>query len=249
MSRELTVSFDPGEKGTRVAVILECPGQDEDRANPKHPAAGATGKNLRELLDKIRKGVKTEFSNHLHYDEAKPQSGVMVCNAHSVAYYNEGPNKFKPKAVSCQQVKFVGGKIKDKDMAICFGKDAVECYDRVCSCEASAKPKVGQIAIRCCHIGNKGLNRTLPTKLLQEIQTTEDNSRVARLSLVSQYVIAVINNDISAAVSFGKWLKCRVKLNCENKEVMVSRAMKLSGVKKVIRHESGGNLRCEKAQC
>ena len=82
MLRELTVSFDPGVEDVRVAVILQCPGHDEEQAVPKHPAAGATGKNLRELLNKIRKGVKEPFKEDLRYDEANPESGVMVCNAH-----------------------------------------------------------------------------------------------------------------------------------------------------------------------
>ena len=215
MKSKLSLSFDPGAEGNRIAVIFQCPGRDEACAEPPHPAAGETGVNLRALMDFLRSQLKdSHLVDDFCYDEKRPQKGVMVCNAHKLAYYVGSSNGEKPDYVECLQVKSVGRHIKDKDLVICLGKDAAECYDRICSCGLIAQHKKGQKVVKCCHIGMRGLNRTMPKMLLQRIQDGVNDSPNARLLLVGRYIAEVVNGTIPAVVSLTRWLMCRANGDC-----------------------------------
>jgi len=45
-----SVHYESGSK-SEIAVILSCPGREEEQASPKAPAQGQTGKNLEGILD------------------------------------------------------------------------------------------------------------------------------------------------------------------------------------------------------
>ena len=44
-----SVHYESGSQN-KVAIILSCPGREEEQANPKGPAKGQTGKNLKGIL-------------------------------------------------------------------------------------------------------------------------------------------------------------------------------------------------------
>ena len=45
----LSIHFEQGQKN-EIAIVLSCPGQDEELANPQGPAKGQTGTNLNTVL-------------------------------------------------------------------------------------------------------------------------------------------------------------------------------------------------------
>lgn len=224
---QLSVSYDPGNLTNSVAVILQCPGAEEDKPGVKHPAAGETGQNLSDLLSLLRAKLgSVDLSKHLHYDKNNPQKGVRVCNAHDKAYYKNSPNGEKPGSVVCSQVRKVAEQIKDRKLVICFGKDAAECFDRCVICEGGKVSLNVMHVVKCCHVGNKGLNRMMPSACLSQIRGKFKNAadytdRMIRLLMVADYIAAVIQGRMSNECLFGVWLACMLK-DCKKRNSLMS---------------------------
>lgn len=56
---EKLVHYEPGSKN-EIAVVLSCPGQEEEQAVPQGPAKGQTGVNLEDVLDILSKDYNLE---------------------------------------------------------------------------------------------------------------------------------------------------------------------------------------------
>lgn len=86
-----SLHFEQG-KNNEIAIVLSCPGQDEEHAEPQGPAKGHTGTNLNTVLSILRDTFnKSGFS----------RAEVMVTNSWDQVEY---PEKTKRSEATLQEV-------------------------------------------------------------------------------------------------------------------------------------------------
>jgi len=216
---KLSVHFDPGKPGNNVVAILQCPGQDEENASPQHPAAGRTGANLQEVCllinemgqDDVDGPTKRTLSlvTDLCYDPEKPQSGVMVANAHRNPYYKGGPNGEKmPLDISCKHIQKIAETISNKRAVICFGVEASRLYEKICSAACCAKMQRHQFVIKCHHLSFMALNRQINYDVdRRPIDRGDTDATERRLKVVAKYIFLRLSGRINSQMPFGVYLK------------------------------------------
>ena len=202
----ITIDYAPGANENAIVAILLCPGSSEYKANPQHPAAGITGSHLQTLMQKIKDRLKKDpqelrclKADDFTYNKRTARGGIMVANVFENWYGKESPNgRMPPKRPSCEDVKRLRGRIAGtKKLILCFGAVAAECWDMVIKCGIEMRDFV---VVKCCHLGNKGLNNCINVDENGEIIVTGGNNRNKQKENVSKR-LAVLANYILGCVA------------------------------------------------
>ena len=205
---KITIDYAPGAKGNRIVVILLCPGKSERES--RHPAAGITGSHLQTLMEMIVKRLETNYlqlketyDGDFKYDKYSAKNGVMVTNVFKDWYGKGSENGTKPpNRPRCEDVERLKTQIFEskKKLILCFGSVASECWEMVTKCSHVAEDV---IAVKCCHIGNKGLNKCIDVDEYGKIivsgggnrrQQKENTSK--RLAVLANYILSFISGEI-----------------------------------------------------
>lgn len=194
--RKLSVHFDPGGRNNRCIAIFQCPGKKEEQA--KHPAAGATGKNLSRLFDLLRHDMDYALSADFIYDPNKPMQGIAIGNAYPDVYYKKSKNGAVPSGeIPHKHVMEMGKAIAEKRVVFCFGKRASELYQKVCD-SIDSEERSRQIVVHCCHLSYMSINHI---KLNSGERGAVATHR--RLQIITNYIVSVFDG---SGKTFGEYL-------------------------------------------
>lgn len=204
--RKLSVHFDPGGRNNRCIAIFQCPGKKEEQA--KHPAAGATGKNLSRLFDLLRHDMDYALSADFIYDPNKPMQGIAIGNAYPRAYYKNSKNGTRPHGVIPREhVVAMAKTIEDKKVVFCFGKRASKLYQMICKSTSHLALEEGcrQVVVHCCHLGYMSINQI---KLYSGERGPAATHR--RLQIIKNYIISVFDG---SAKTFSEYLNSECSIS------------------------------------
>ena len=150
-------AFQKGEKGNPILMIFKEPGAAE--VLDGHPVADVTGRNLMHLLFLLQKSrLGKRYSGHLRY-HALTILNVLPKPVFTKSERMLGVNDVDWKDITERWQKLAGLVVGDsrKTLVICCGHTAEDFY-RKCM---QNRPEVDRIVITICHLGMKGMNKTI----------------------------------------------------------------------------------------
>jgi hypothetical protein len=158
-----------GNGKIKVALIFSCPGAEEEQK--KRPVAGATGKNLEELLKLLTKEViKIDDSNEANticrYD-------FKIVNAWHHVIYKSASNRSEAtdtQIISKENCNRIIGELDEINSLICFGKKA-----KIAIKHIKEDLKENIIVIYLPHLGFRSVNQIAPEKVIEPSKKRTEN--------------------------------------------------------------------------
>lgn len=202
----MTTTTPHYEKGSesKIAVVLSCPGQDEEKA--QKPAAGQTGNNLENVLNILR---DTYGLNN--FERGK----ITITNAWSQVEYE---NKTKRSQADNKEIleennlNRLADEIKDiTDFILCCGDKA---KIAVLALQQQGKFNQNCGILEVPHLGNQGMNATIkedinsneiisykkasdkPKEEARSLKKIRADNRISRLDVVAKEVYEQIAKEI-----------------------------------------------------
>ena len=151
-----SVHYETGSKN-EIAVVLSCPGQDEEVANPPGPAKGQTGKNLENVLEIL-------ISKYGHQGFTRDE--ICITNAWDKVEYPDKTNRSEAKIaeiLTSNKLDRLASELSCIDkIIICCGVNATASVLAL-SYAGKLNPKTRVLFLD--HLGNQSLNSSIKYKL------------------------------------------------------------------------------------
>lgn len=147
-----SVHYEAGSKN-EIAVVLSCPGREEELACPQGPAKGQTGKNLETLLEILTRDY--EYSGFT-------RSEICVTNAWDKVEYKKKTGKSEAKLHEILSNKNLDRLAKEvgviEKLIICCGVNAKAA---ILSLSKDKKINSNAKIVFLDHLGNQSLNSSI----------------------------------------------------------------------------------------
>lgn len=153
-----------------IAVVLSCPGQDEEKALPPSPAKGQTGKNLKTLITILH---DTYGKNEFTIDK------ITITNSWAQVEYPDKTGRSEAKiseVLEDSNLERLSSEICDiEKIIICCGVNANAAVSQI---KNSGELKLGVQVVQLAHLGNQAIN--------SKIRTSLDGNKIVSYSKSSQ---------------------------------------------------------------
>ena len=189
-----SVHYKSGSKND-IAVVLSCPGQDEESADPPGPAMGQTGKNLEKILE-----ILTSKYGHLGFTRDE----ICITNAWDQVEYPDKTNRSEAKIaqiLSNNNLDRLASEVSCIDkIIICCGVNATA---SVLALSYAGKLNQKTKVLFFDHIGNQSLNSSIkydldgnviktyskakdkPPNELRSLEKIMNDNRILRLEVIA----------------------------------------------------------------
>lgn len=151
-----SVHYESGSKND-IAVVLSCPGQDEEAADPPGPAKGQTGKNLEKILE-----ILTSKYGHQGFTRDE----ICITNAWDQVEYPDKTNRSEAKIAEILTSNNLDRLVSEVScidkIIICSGVNATA---SVLALSYAEKLNPNTRVLFLDHIGNQSLNSSIKHEL------------------------------------------------------------------------------------
>lgn len=198
-----SVHYESGSKND-IAVVLSCPGQDEETADPPGPAKGQTGKNLEKILE-----ILTSKYGHQGFTRDE----ICITNAWDQVEYPDKTKRSEAKITEILTSNNLDRLVSEVNcinkIIICCGVNATA---SVLALSYAGKLNPNTRVLFLDHIGNQSLNSSIkyaldgseiktyskakdkPPNERRSLEKIRNDNRILRLEVVAHQ----LNLQISA---------------------------------------------------
>lgn len=201
-----------GAKDNPVVLIFSCPNKhcEEETA----PIRGRLLKNVKEVFGKLLKRASRE-NRVCPGVEVRDLClrNVWVNNASCLKHPCENEQETEPNVAEVEaNVKRLWEQIQDREIVFCFGDKAVRACDAAIAYAAvhNEEIKIGKI-VKCCHLGNRALNRITSLAEEQDIDRADVVARYLWRALRFKQKVFALNDFYSFLESENLFWRKRIK--------------------------------------